>query len=185
MFTVGSPCRSKTRRHPEPTRRKYGEAVERESWASSPAVRRNMQANKGRDTGPELALRRALHAVGLRYRVNARPISSSRMSVDVVFPRAKVAVEVRGCFWHGCPEHLRPARRNADFWSSKIAGTIARDRAKDAALEAAGWLVVVVWEHEGVAEAVRRVAEAVASRRPSREPTGNEPRPTLRGRRRT
>lgn len=159
--------------------------MERESWASSPAVRRNMQANKGRNTGPELALRRALHALGLRYRVNARPLSGKRMTVDVVFPRAKVAVEVRGCFWHGCPEHLRPARQNADFWSNKIAGTTARDRAKDASLEAAGWLVVVVWEHEPVADAARRVAQAVDSRRARREPTGKEPRPNPRGRRRT
>lgn len=159
--------------------------MERESWASSSAVRRNMQANKGRNTGPELALRRALHALGLRYRVNARPLSNTRMTVDVVFPRAKVAVEVRGCFWHGCPDHLRPAKRNADFWSNKIAGTTARDRTKDAALEAAGWLVVVVWEHEPVADAARRVAEAVNSRRPRKEPTGTAPRPIPRGRRRT
>jgi DNA mismatch endonuclease (patch repair protein) len=142
-----------------------------------------MQANKGRDTRPELALRRALHAAGLRYRVNAKPLTGSRMTVDVVFPRAKVAVEVRGCFWHGCPEHLRPARQNADFWSGKIAGTVERDRAKDAALKAAGWLVVIVWEHEDVADASHRVAEAVASRRPGREPSRTEPRPSVHGRR--
>lgn len=130
-----------------------------------------MQANKGRDTGPELALRKALHAAGLRYRVNARPLPGQRGTVDIVFGPAKVAVEVRGCFWHGCPDHHRPARQNADFWSNKIAGTIERDRVKDAALEAAGWLVVVVWEHEAVAEATQRVAEVVASRRPTRNRT--------------
>lgn len=128
-----------------------------------------MQANKGRDTGPEMALRRALHALGLSYRVNTRPILGSRMTVDLVFPRPRVAVEVRGCFWHGCPEHHRPARQNATFWADKIAGTIERDRVKDAALGAAGWLVIVVWEHEDVAEAARAVAEAVASRRSPRQ----------------
>ncbi|RRR41158.1 very short patch repair endonuclease [Mycolicibacter terrae] len=125
-----------------------------------------MQANKGRDTGPELALRRALHAAGLRYRVCARPLPGQRGTVDIMFGPAKVAVEVRGCFWHGCPEHHRPARQNAVFWADKISGTIARDRAKDKALEAVGWLVIVVWEHDDVEEAARRVAEAVASRRP-------------------
>ena len=143
--------------------------MQRESWASSPAVRRNMQANKGRDTGPELALRKALHATGLRYRLNTRPIPGSRMTVDVAFPRAKVAVEVRGCFWHGCAQHHRPAKLNAKFWADKIAGTIERDRVKDAALRAAGWAVFVIWEHDDVAEAARRIAEAVANRR-AREP---------------
>ncbi|MEB3982519.1 very short patch repair endonuclease [Mycobacterium sp. 663a-19] len=133
-----------------------------ESWASSPAVRNVMRSNRGRDTRPEMALRRALHAAGLRYRLNARPIPDSRMTVDVVFPRARVAVEVRGCFWHACPKHYRPSRRNADFWSAKIAGNVARDDAKRIALSAAGWTLVVVWEHDEVPEAVERVKAAIA-----------------------
>ncbi len=139
--------------------------MERESWASSPVVRRQMQANRGRDTGPELALRRALHGLGLRYRVCARPLPDKRRTVDIVFGPSKVAVEVRGCFWHGCPEHHRPAKTNAAFWSDKIAGNIARDQSKDAALSAAGWLVIVVWEHEDLQAAAARIAGAVASRR--------------------
>lgn len=139
-----------------------------ESWASSDAVRNVMRANRGRDTRPELALRRALHAAGLRYRVNARPIPDSRMTVDVIFPKARVAVEVRGCYWHGCQQHHRPSRRNADFWSQKIAGNIERDERKRAALEANGWALVVVWEHDDVTEAVERVAKAVRNRRPGR-----------------
>ncbi|BBY01507.1 very short patch repair endonuclease [Mycobacterium seoulense] len=83
------------------------------------------------------------------------------MTVDVVFPRARVAVEVRGCFWHGCPRHHRPSHLNADFWSAKINGNVKRDKAKDAALEAAGWTLVVVWEHDEVAEAVERVKAAI------------------------
>ena len=70
-----------------------------ESWASSPATRKSMQANRSRDTMPELALRKALHAMGLRYRVCARPIPELRRSVDVVFRPVRVAVEMRGCFW--------------------------------------------------------------------------------------
>ncbi|BCO41214.1 very short patch repair endonuclease [Mycobacterium paraintracellulare] len=139
-----------------------------ESWASSDAVRNVMRANRGRDTRPEMALRRALHAAGLRYRINARPIAGSRMTVDVVFPRARVAVEVRGCFWHGCPQHHRPSRRNAEFWSTKIAGNVERDERKRAALEANGWTVVVVWEHDNIAEAVERVTVAVRDGLPNR-----------------
>lgn len=127
-----------------------------------------MRANRGRDTRPEMALRRALHAAGLRYRINARPLTGSRMTVDVVFPRALVAVEVRGCFWHGCPLHHRPSQRNAEFWSTKIAGNIERDERKRAALEADGWTVVVVWEHDDIAEAVERVTAAVRDRQPGR-----------------
>ncbi|MDP7727622.1 very short patch repair endonuclease [Mycobacterium sp. TY813] len=139
-----------------------------ESWASSDAVRNIMRANRGRDTRPEMALRRALHAAGFRYRVNARPIPGSRMTVDVVFPKARVAVEVRGCYWHGCAEHHRPSRQNAEFWSTKIAGNVERDERKRAALEADGWAVVIVWEHDDVAEAVERVTSAVRERQPGR-----------------
>lgn len=127
-----------------------------------------MQANRGRDTGPELALRRALHAAGLRYRVGGRPLPDKRRTVDIVFGPSKVAVEVRGCFWHGCPQHHRPAKTNAAFWSDKIAGNIERDRQKEAALADAGWLVIVVWEHDDVQAAAMKVVEAVYARRPRR-----------------
>jgi DNA mismatch endonuclease (patch repair protein) len=124
-----------------------------------------MQANRGRDTGPELALRRKLHAAGLRYRVCARPLSDKRRTVDIVFGPSKVAVEVRGCFWHGCHQHHRPAKKNADFWADKIASNIERDKSKDAALAEAGWLVIVVWEHDDVQAAANRIAKAVKGRR--------------------
>ncbi|MGH6915044.1 MAG: DNA mismatch repair protein Vsr, partial [Geminicoccales bacterium] len=75
------------------------------SWASNAGTRASMQANKSRDTKPELALRRAVHAMGLRYRVAARPLPALRRTADLVFTRAKVAVFVDGCFWHGCPQH--------------------------------------------------------------------------------
>src|SRR5690625_4916471 len=107
-----------------------------------------MRANKGRDTAPELELRQALHAAGLRFRLNTRPIPHSQMTVDIVFPRTRVAVEVHGCFWHGCPEHHRPSRRNVEFWETKIADNVRRDQTKRAALEAGGWELIVVWEHD-------------------------------------
>ncbi len=132
-----------------------------DSWASSPAVRAVMRANKGRDTRPELAVRSATHALGLRYRVNVSPLPGSRRTADLVFPRAKVAVFVDGCFWHGCQEHHRPATRNADFWRSKIQGNMARDADTDTRLREAGWMVVRVWEHESPSDAAVRISETV------------------------
>lgn len=78
------------------------EAVE--SWASTPGRRRNMQAIRSRDTKPELAVRRLVHAAGLRYRVGVRPEPSLRRTADLVFTKRRVAVFIDGCFWHGCPE---------------------------------------------------------------------------------
>ncbi|MBV6362750.1 very short patch repair endonuclease [Mycobacteroides chelonae] len=136
-----------------------------ESWASSTAVRNVMRANRGRDTAPELALRRALHAAGLRYRLNTRPITGSRMTVDIVFPRARVAVEVLGCFWHGCPDHHRPAIRNSEFWTTKIRGNVERDARKRTLLEVDGWELLTVWEHDDPAEAVKQIVQLVSRRR--------------------
>jgi DNA mismatch endonuclease (patch repair protein) len=124
-----------------------------------------MQANKGRDTKPELALRRAVHAVGLRYYVNRRPIKSVRRTADLVFPRLRVAVFLDGCFWHGCPEHHTIAKTNGAFWADKVASNRRRDRDTDARLAEAGWTVVRVWEHEPIDEAASRVAAVVADRR--------------------
>ena len=131
------------------------------SWASSPAVRAVMRGNKGRDTRPELAVRSAAHAVGLRYRVGVSPLPHVRRTADLVFPRAKVAVFVDGCFWHGCPEHHRPARQNAEFWTAKIEGNMARDADTDERLRIAGWTVVRIWEHEAPMTAARRISVAV------------------------
>jgi len=117
-----------------------------------------MQANRSTDTGPELAVRRLVHAMGLRYRVNTRPVATLRRTADLVFSRQRVAVFIDGCYWHGCPEHHRQPRANTDYWSSKVARNRARDAATDEALRAAGWTVLRFWEHEppaAVAEAVR------------------------------
>ncbi|MER7589348.1 very short patch repair endonuclease [Micromonospora sp. NPDC127501] len=136
-----------------------------ESWASTPAVRRSMQSNRSRDTKPELLLRRALHGRGLRYRVCANPLPDLRMKADIVFRPARVAVEVRGCFWHGCPEHYRKPSSNSDYWSAKVARNVARDEKNSKALAAAGWLLISVWEHEDPDEMAAVVAAAVSSRR--------------------
>jgi DNA mismatch endonuclease (patch repair protein) len=127
-----------------------------------------MQAQKRVDTKPELALRRAVHALGLRYFVNRRPRSDLRRSADLVFPRAKVAVFVDGCFWHGCPDHGRgQLRENTWYWPEKIASNQRRDRDTDHHLRAGGWMSVRVWEHEDVDQAARRIQEATSRARAS------------------
>jgi DNA mismatch endonuclease, patch repair protein len=128
-----------------------------------------MRSNKGRNTGPELAIRSLLHAAGLRYRVNRRPLAELRRTADIVFGPAKVAVFIDGCWWHGCPEHYQPAKTNGEFWSSKIDGNIRRDRETDAALTAAQWLALRFWEHEEPAACAKKVAETVAARRSIRQ----------------
>jgi len=132
-----------------------------DSWASSPAVRNVMRANKGRDTKPELALRSAVHALGMRYRVGMRPVPQVRRTADIVFTRAKIAVFLDGCFWHGCPEHHRPAKKNTDFWDAKIKGNVTRDADTDARLREVGWQVIRVWEHESPSVAAQRIQAAV------------------------
>ncbi|MCK9868104.1 very short patch repair endonuclease [Nocardiopsis dassonvillei] len=124
-----------------------------------------MQANRSRDTAPELALRRAVHARGLRYRVAARPIKELRRTADLVFTRARVAVFLDGCFWHGCPKHHTIAVRNGEYWASKVERNRVRDADTDRRLGEAGWTVVRVWEHEDPLDAAGRVETAVAEAR--------------------
>ncbi|HEX8078990.1 MAG TPA: very short patch repair endonuclease [Jatrophihabitans sp.] len=132
-----------------------------ESWASTPAVRSSMQSNKSRDTKPELAVRRAIHALGLRYRVCERPLPAVRRTVDVVFRRDQVAVEIRGCFWHGCAEHYRGPSTNGSYWAEKVARNIARDADTERRLAEAGWTLLVVWEHEDPQSAALRVRDVL------------------------
>lgn len=135
------------------------------SWASTAGVRRSMRSNRGRDTGPELAVRRSMHRMGLRFFVGRRPLPSMPRTADAVFPTVRVAVFVDGCFWHRCPEHATTPVRNADYWVPKLARNAERDRETDRLLEDAGWVVLRVWEHEPAGEAAERVREVVSDRR--------------------
>lgn len=136
-------------------------ATKYEPWASSAATRATMQGNRRRDTKPELAVRRAVHALGLRYRVDCRPLPGLNRRADLVFSRAKVAVFVDGCYWHGCPEHGTTARTNAAYWGPKIQRNRQRDRETDELLSEAGWTVLRTWEHEQPDQAAQRVLAAV------------------------
>lgn len=142
-------------------------ASKRPTGASSEGVRRCMQANKSRDTKPELALRRAVHALGLRYRVAARPLSAIRRTADLTFSRAKVAVFLDGCFWHGCPEHHTKSATNSGYWAEKVHRNQERDRETDRLLEESGWSVIRIWEHEDPVRGAAKVEAEVRSRTPA------------------
>jgi DNA mismatch endonuclease (patch repair protein) len=125
-----------------------------------------MRSNRSRDTAPELALRRAVFRLGLRYRVCARPVPGVRRTTDMVFAGAKVAVELRGCYWHGCPAHHRLPAANRDYWTAKVEKNKARDADMERILAEAGWRLIVVWEHEDPTEAATQIATVVRGRRP-------------------
>jgi DNA mismatch endonuclease (patch repair protein) len=129
---------------------------------SSPAATAKMRANRRRDTGPELALRRALHGRGLRFRKDFRVATAARsVRVDVAFPALRLAIFVDGCFWHSCPEHASVPKANADYWIPKLAENVARDRRNDLELSEAGWTVIRLWEHESVDAMATRVGDRV------------------------
>jgi DNA mismatch endonuclease (patch repair protein) len=136
-----------------------------ERLATTEATRARMSRQRSRDTEIEVALRRELHRLGLRYRVHRRPVRAVRREADVVFGPAKVAVFVDGCFWHGCPEHGTWPKRNGEFWRAKIEANRVRDANTDLVLASEGWLALRVWEHERVDAAAARVHAAVIGRR--------------------
>lgn len=122
-----------------------------------------MRANRGKDTGPEVALRSALHARGLRFRKNMRIDlgNGRRVRPDIVFPGLRLAIFVDGCFWHGCRKHRSLPKANAGFWKNKIEATGRRDLRQAEWLTSAGWHVLRVWEHDVVSPAVEMVMDLI------------------------
>ena len=121
-----------------------------------------MAGIRGKDTQPELNLRRALHALGLRYRLHAKDLPGSP---DLVFPQYRAAVFVHGCFWHrheGCKYATLPATRS-EFWQAKFDKNVARDKRDGDALVGSGWRVAIAWECDlkpaKIAESANRIAE--------------------------
>lgn len=142
-------------------------AVSSGSWTSSEGVQRSMRSNRGRDTSPEMAVRRAVWARGMRYWVDTRPLPELNRRADLVFRRERVAVFVDGCYWHSCPVHATRPSTNSDFWTRKLENTIARDRDTNEQLRAHGWTVLRFWEHEDaaeVADAVERIVQGHSTR---------------------
>lgn len=118
-----------------------------------------MRRVRRRDTSAEMRVRSAVHGLGLRYYVDRAPVKGHRRKADLVFPRAKLAVFVDGCFWHGCPEHMTWPQNNSRWWREKIERNVARDRDTDAKLAAAGWRSARFWEHDDPHSVARRIAD--------------------------
>jgi len=128
---------------------------------SSVAVSGRMSRQRRRDTEPEVAIRKVLHAMGLRFRVTLPIPDMPRRTMDIAFTRARVAVFVDGCFWHVCPEHATSPASNAEWWAHKLSKNQARDLATNSHLTALGWEVVRIWEHDDPIEAASRIADVV------------------------
>lgn len=106
--------------------------------------RRNMSRIRGRDTKPEMLVRKGLHALGLRFRLQDRSLPGRP---DLIFPKYRTVILVHGCFWHGhdCPMFRLPATR-PDFWRTKINANQTRDQRTHAELLALGWRILTIWE---------------------------------------
>lgn len=132
--------------------------------AVDPARSAQMALVRSRDTQPEMRVRKALHAAGLRYRLHDRRLPGAP---DLVFPSRRIAVFVHGCFWHrhpGCAAARLPKSRQ-EFWEPKLAGNVERDKRQQGELEARGWTVLVIWECEtrnpaALAQLARRIGDA-------------------------
>lgn len=121
-----------------------------------------MKGNRRRDTAPELAVRRLLHAAGLRYRVDAKPEDDLRRRADILFRRRRVAVFIDGCYWHGCPEHYTAPKANAEFWRAKVERNRERDAETTAVLQERGWTVLRFWTHDRPEDVADHISKAVA-----------------------
>ncbi|MGW6455130.1 very short patch repair endonuclease [Streptomyces sp. NPDC055078] len=131
---------------------------------SSTGVSNRMSRQGSRDTGCEMAVRKLLHAGGMRYRLHVPVPGMPRRKIDVAFQRAKVAVFLDGCFWHGCPVHATQPKSNADWWRVKLGKNMARDLETTEHLESEGWTVLRFWEHEPPPDVAAEVARAVRRR---------------------
>lgn len=124
-----------------------------------------MSRQATRDTGPELALRRRVHARGLRYTLDAAlPLPGVRRRADLLFSRARVAVFMDSCFWHACPIHATWPKANAAWWERKLRDNRRRDLDTDSLLSIAGWMSIRVWEHDDLDEAASGIAAEVRAR---------------------
>lgn len=113
------------------------------------------------NTSPEVRLRSALHALGLRFRLQRKVPGRTRRTIDIALPGPRVAVFVDGCFWHGCPAHGVMPKNNREWWHEKLAKNEQRDRDTNSVLVEAGWSVVRVWEHTEAEEAAEQIARLI------------------------
>lgn len=132
---------------------------------SSPETSQRLARVRQRDTDIEIELRKALYALGLRYRLQVPLLSKPRRVADIVFPGPRVAVFVDGCFWHGCPIHATWPKKNAEFWRAKIEANRARDADTNQRLRDQGWEVVRIWAHESPIEAAQHISKIIEKRK--------------------
>ena len=130
-------------------------------------VRLRMQRTRQRGNLLERTVSSALHKAGLRFRRHYRPVPGVRSEADIAFTRQRLAVQILGCFWHSCPLHATNPKRNAAWWSAKLAANTERDARMESAFEEAGWSVLKLWEHEPVEDMIESVQAALASTRPA------------------
>jgi DNA mismatch endonuclease (patch repair protein) len=123
-----------------------------------------MRGNRAKDTAPEVALRAELHRRGLRFRKHVAVIDGLRCAPDIVFPRHRIAVECRGCFWHRCPQHAVLPKSNVEYWLAKLGHNVARDARNEQALRTAGWTLIVIWEHDDLGGAADLIETEVRRR---------------------
>ncbi|WP_341582784.1 very short patch repair endonuclease [Marinobacter metalliresistant] len=119
-----------------------------------------MSQIKGRNTKPEIILRRALWHCGYRYRLKSKLPGNP----DLLFTTYKVVVFVDGCFWHKCPDHFTAPKTRARFWQNKIDANVKRDQKNNQILRSQGWRVIRIWEHElksSLEESVGRVVQVL------------------------
>lgn len=133
-------------------------------YVTSVGRSRNMASIRRSDTKPEVALRSALHRLGLRFRKDYPVrVNNKLIRPDIAFTKRRIAVFIDGCFWHSCPDHGRQPRVNGDYWSPKLRRNAARDREQTSALRSAGWIVVRFWEHESLESAAGVIADLYAA----------------------
>ena len=128
-----------------------------------------MSQIKGKNTKPEVALRKSLWGLGYRYRIRSRLPGKP----DLVFSSLRTVVFVDGCFWHKCPDHFVQPKTRAQFWLDKINGNVARDQRNNDSLRSEGWQVIRIWEHEikeSLTNAVACVADALEKQKCGSEP---------------
>ena len=131
---------------------------------SSPDTSRRMAKVRQKGTDAEVALRREMYRIGLRYRIDYEVLKRPRRVADVAFPGRKIAIFVDGCFWHRCPDHGTAPKNNGKWWADKLDANVARDRRNDDELRKLGWTTVHVWEHEDPAAAAEAITKLWRSR---------------------
>lgn len=129
---------------------------------STVGVSERMRRQRSGDTRAELAVRKALFSLGLRYRKHYPVPGRPRRSIDIAFPTKRVAIFIDGCFWHGCAVHKNVPKSNEAWWSAKLEQNKQRDTETTVLLERQSWIVLRFWEHDPVQVVVEAIRTALA-----------------------